>query len=439
MNSKEKLIEMFLEVVEQNEEFKQYIDVEQAREILNANIEAVLENAEMEVGNFLAVYEVFDKTISLSKSVDINNLTNRIKITCVHEVLHALTRNMELDEKKIGEGFSGINYFNQYETTNMFRKAELDWYDTGRGLNEGITEWLAEKLVGEKIKAEGLCVCNIMGIRNQEGASYPLEQILVKELIILYGEETIIKAYLNNDVSIIKGAIEKNTQSEKAGDKFDEFSDLADSLVEMDMSALGNIGSKDFRKEYREVFSKTQDFFTEEFLTKEIEIALESQDMAKIEEVKGKIEKLLELNIDVKGKGNPFNDIAEKFNEQIQSMGIESQIPIKKETLFDKLKKSFSKSEMMNKGLYFFEAYHKVKRMIKKYTKKNEMKAMPKPASLKPIKAKAISSDKELIEKIRGLPEEEYEVASKKAEKDWESTKEKDSDKSERQTSCLEK
>ena len=151
MDNKEKIIEVFLEVMEENEWFKQYISIEEARRLLNENVTEVVENAEMQVSAFIACYDIIDKKVSFSKSVDIQNMTSEAKLVSVHELLHALTRNIELDDKKVGEGFTGINYVKTYERIR-WGKADIDFFDMGRGLNEGITEWLAEKLTGEKVK-----------------------------------------------------------------------------------------------------------------------------------------------------------------------------------------------------------------------------------------------------------------------------------------------
>lgn len=376
----------------------------------------------MQVNSMIACYDVIDKSIGFSKDINIQNMTSEDRIVIIHELLHALTRDVQLSDNNKGEGFTGIHYM-EFSETYRWGKKDTKVYDVGRGLNEGITEWLAGKLVGEKMLPKRNNVYNISGIDNIESVSYPLHQTLVKELAVLYGEDTIITAYLTNNVDLIKDAIASNSKIEDASQAFDDFSDLADSLVEIDMALYNNWGRKEFRKELRKSFTETQEFFVTEFLDKEIEVAMESRDLTRIEEVKGKIEKLLSLNISIKGKGNPFNSVAERFNEQCQSLGIESQVSAKKYTAFDKAKRNFSKSEMMNKGLYFVEAYYKAKGTIKNWlTPKEDIKSLT-PAKLKPIELNPVNP-KDMAEEIRGLPEEEYEKACECAERAWQERQE---------------
>lgn len=422
MDNKEEIIQFFLETLEKSEEFKKYISVEEARLLLNENVGEVVENAEMAMNSsIIAYYDVISKSIGFSKDINIQNGTSEDKIVIVHELLHALTRDVHLDDRHNGEGFTGIQYM-EFSETYRWGKQDTKVYDVGRGLNEGITELLARKLVDEKVIPKGDNVYNISGIDNIEMASYSLHQTLIKELAVLYGEDTIITAYLTNNVDLIKDAIASNSKIENVSKTFDDFSDLADSLMEVDMALYNNWGRKEFRKELRKSFTETQEFFITEFLDKEIEVAMESHDITRIEEVKGKIEKLLDLNISIKGKGNPFNSVSERFNEQCQSLGIESQVSVKKYTAFDKIKRHFSKSEMMNKGLYFVEAYYKAKGVIKNWlTPKEDIKSLA-PAKLKPIELKPVNHQ-DMVEGIRGLPAEEYEKACECAEKTWQETR----------------
>lgn len=422
MDNREQLMQLFLETVGQSEEFQKYISVEGARLLLDENLGEVVENVQMQTNGIVACYDIVNKNIEFPKNIDIQNITPEDKRVIIHELLHALTRNAYSSDMHKGEVFTGINYM-EFSETYRWGKKDTKVYDVGRGLNEGITEWLAEKLVNEKVAIKENNVYDISGIDNIESASYPLHQTLIKELAVLYGEDTIITAYLTNNVDLIKEAIASNPKIENASKTFDDFSDLADSLIEMDRVLNDSWGRKEFRKELRESFAGTQEFFVTEFLDKEIEIAMESHDLTRIEEVKGKIEKLLALNISIKGKGNPFNGVAERFNEQCQSLGIESQVSVKKYTAFDKVKRNFSKSEMMNKGLYFVEAYYKAKGTIKNWlTPKEDIKSLA-PAKLKPIELKPVKP-KDMVEEIRGLPEEEYEKACECAERAWQERQE---------------
>lgn len=426
MDNKEKIIELFLETIEQNEWFKKYISVEDAKRILNENVKEVVENAKMPMGTASACYNIVDRTVCFPEKFDLQNISNDAKTIIVHELLHALTLNSELDDKDVGEVFSGINYTKTFETVRWGRRNIEVSDDKGRGLNEGITEWLAERLMGGNTYKSELGVYEVCGINTSESNAYPAHQVLVKELAILYGEDVIIQAYLTNNINLIKEAMANNPKIYNASKTFDDFSDLSDSLVEMDMAIGKNFVKKQFRKELRETFSETQDFFVEEILTKEIEVALESQDIVKIEEVKGKLEKLLELNINIKGKGSPFNDIAKKFNEQVASMGIESHISVKDETIIDKLKKTFSKSEMAHLGLYILEPYCNIRESIESYQRQKAIKtleslnkSMETVTKAVELRCAELKAENSLSDEIRGVPQDEYAKACENAEKLW--------------------
>ena len=408
MDNKERIIDFFLEIIEQNEWFKQYISVEEAHSILNENVEKVIENAEFSKSNTIAAYYFMTKIISFTRNVDIQNMTIDAKINIIHELLHALTRNIEFNDTEVGEGFIGIHFVKNFEKIIMWRKY-IDFYDTKKGLNEGITEWLVGKLVGKKSRVNKVSLYDVAGINHLEVGSYGLQQVLVKELVILYGEDTIIRAYLTNDINIIKNAIANNSKIENPDKTFEDFSDLADSLVEMEMATDIR---KEFRKEIRETFSRTQDFFVKEFLTKEVEVALESHDIVKIEEIKVKIEKLLELHIDIRDKGNPFNDIVKKFNEHVQSMGRDLQIPMKQEKVLDKIKKSFSKGNVADKILCAVE-------VIGDFINKHRKTQLAMPETVVKKSLKPVAPKKDMIEEIRGLTDDEYEKSCRDAENDW--------------------
>lgn len=409
MDNKEKIIDFFAKTIEQNKWLKKYISVEEACYVLNENVVEVRENYEMPQINVNAFYSYMDKLICFSKKVDIQNMTTDDKEVIIHELLHALTRNIEFNNDEVGEGFIGIHFVKQFERRVLFRNY-IDFYEKRMGLSEGITQLLAERLIEKKESVNKFSAYDIIGINISESGSYALEKILVKELAILYGEDTIIRAYLTNDINIIKNAIANNSKIENPDKTFEDFSDLADSLVEMDSSIDIR---KENRKQTRDMFSTTQDFFVKEILTKEIEVALESYDIVKIEEIKVKIEKLLELDIDIRGKGNPFNDIVKKFNEHVQSMGMNLQIPMKQEKFLDKIKKSFSKGNVADKILCVTE-------VIGDFINKHRKTQLAMPVAVAKKTLKPVAPKKDMIEEIRGLPNEEYEKACKDAENDWE-------------------
>ena len=218
----------------------------------------------------------------------------------------------------------------------------------------------------------------------------------------------------------------KNSKIDNASKTFDDCSDLADSLMEMEIAIGNKFYKKEFRKEFKETFSNTQDFFIEKILAKEIEMSLESNDADKNEEIKVKMKKLLELNIDIKGKGYPFNDTAKKLNEHFESIGIEESIPIKEKTIVDKLKKSFSKSEMMKPLLYALEPYCNIRETIEYHQRQKAIKtleslnkSMETVTKAVELRCAELKAENSLSDEIRGVPQDEYAKACENAEKLW--------------------
>ena len=97
----------------------------------------------------------------------------------IHEMLHALSRGIDQN----GQCVSGIIKRSGKE---QFR---------GGGFNEGITEFLAQKILPTKKE-----LYKRGGIEFNCAGAYALEQVFIKELAVLYGEENIIKSYLNNQI-----------------------------------------------------------------------------------------------------------------------------------------------------------------------------------------------------------------------------------------------
>lgn len=107
------------------------------------------------------------------------------KETIIHELLHALSTTGQVynDEIHGWEEWCGIlRYFGPSEN--------------GRGLNEGITEYLAQKLC-PNINPDNKSIRDIGSISANVFGAYRYEQTIVNQIAILYGEDKIIDAYFN--------------------------------------------------------------------------------------------------------------------------------------------------------------------------------------------------------------------------------------------------
>lgn len=144
-------------------------------------------------------YEFTEKIIYLIKnkpedpSIKIKDLkTDHIlKRTLMHEILHALLM------KKI-ETEKGTKKYTQ-ATFEYYKKDEIE-AEIGRGMLEGLIEWILSKAYNEKTQIIDINSIDIKSTSNY----YPIEENIVKQLEILYGEDKIMKICKNG-----KGELEK--------------------------------------------------------------------------------------------------------------------------------------------------------------------------------------------------------------------------------------
>lgn len=404
MDDKEKIINLILESFKESPEFFSYITLDEIRQRLDMNVDYV--KPIIDIGGAEAMYRYIDKSIRYLPKYNLNNLDTKTKTIMVHECLHALSTKIYKRDNENLEAISGIHYIKENRIISKNCLSEVMFYESGRGLNEGITQWFTRKLTSTL--PPSVLVGTILGIQGLKDDNYPLEQAFVEELAILYGEENIIKAYLNNDISFIVDEISKNSLISKPEMKFDDLKERLDVLNEICSS--GSVG-----KELKNSFLENQQFFIDEFLDKEIELAMKSGDKAKINDIGEKLQKLLELDIKIGRKGNIFRETAEEFNGKCNEMGISSSVEIKNESVIDKMMRSFNTAKNLFDELSQMWGEHK--------KNKNHQKLMLEAANnISVNKQKNVvtknKSDK-LLEDIRGVSEDKYKDECEKAANDW--------------------
>ncbi len=172
IRNKEECIEWFINKIEKSGVLKGIIDKDEMKRILQNNIENVLYNHEYDVLDvYAADWTADEKTLHIGEKVDDKNY-DRILI---HEMLHALSTEYYKDGSN-RVGFSKNGYAG---TINMVTGEQLKESLGGDGINEGMTEYLTGKVVGE------------------ESDAYYGEQRIVKILELFAGKENLINDYIH--------------------------------------------------------------------------------------------------------------------------------------------------------------------------------------------------------------------------------------------------
>lgn len=175
--NKEQLIEWFIENYGSHPLLAQFISVAEIRQRLNENIKEVTyepEQIENRAGSYNGENGIIN--IDLQKS-------DKAQVF-VHEILHALTYSkseysktgLQIQKKGTSpfENIRGWSYISN-EAEGIFYK------EIGRGINEGITDWLAEEITG--VKNEG----------------YTREKITARILFGLVGKENVLAKFFDQD------------------------------------------------------------------------------------------------------------------------------------------------------------------------------------------------------------------------------------------------
>ncbi|MBQ7668345.1 MAG: hypothetical protein IJS47_03365 [Clostridia bacterium] len=163
---KEFIESTLIEELNKNNIFEGYLTVDQVREKLLRVVHKVEEKdlSKEELGGY---WQSSTNYIAISSKLD----SNEYKKVAIHELIHALVQD------ELNNAVTGIKR-----------------NENCRGLNEGITEWLTNKLL--KGKTNEYTSFNVSF--SIEG-SYPMEQIMVKQIEHLYGKDMLIKAYINHE------------------------------------------------------------------------------------------------------------------------------------------------------------------------------------------------------------------------------------------------
>jgi hypothetical protein len=167
-------------------------NIENPQEWLEQRMQKIKYNYDTEIG----ASGNFDCKTSQVNFSSLLGFTNQ-KALRTHELIHALSSEIEA-----GRGRFGIMYYQHNDEQSLYVQTGIEqnrdekglYSESGRALNEGITNSLATKLTGEKI---GSYYCEVE-IANM------LEQLVSAEKIfesVLFGAETLISALERKGVS----------------------------------------------------------------------------------------------------------------------------------------------------------------------------------------------------------------------------------------------
>lgn len=240
--NKEQLIEWFVENYGSHPLLAQFISVTEIRKRLNENIREVTYEPEKEK-NTAGGYNNENGIIN----IDFERCNQ--EQTIVHEILHALTYSKG-EYSKIGlliqktsnhpfENIRGWSYLNSEEESIYYK-------EIGRGISEGITDWLAEELTGIK------------------NSGYNREKTTVNILFGLIGKETVLEKFFDQD--LIQEVTDDFTLEELFSTEIDrrygirggeistiisQLIDFQDTLTILEKVIAGN--DEEFVKEYRKM------------------------------------------------------------------------------------------------------------------------------------------------------------------------------------------
>lgn len=167
--TKEELIEYFIEQLGDNEILGQVMTIEQIRDKLNRTIKSVTYNPEK--GSCYAAWESSiygDNTLNF----DINKIpAGQEAEVIVHEMLHVLSTSLIISVKNYKSEKIGLHLVAKYNPVGE------TYFDFNRAINEGMTDYLAEKITGQK------------------NAGYSIEKSVYKILSIIIGEKAMLSKY----------------------------------------------------------------------------------------------------------------------------------------------------------------------------------------------------------------------------------------------------
>lgn len=255
-----------------NNIFEKYMSVEEIKDKLMKLVKCIAYEDIKEHGYWR------DGKIGLSTKDSLKTwVTGKSRAVKIHELLHALSTREEKDRLRVGTFI--ITEHAQY----------------GRGFTEGITEWLVQKIckIDEKVYKK-------RGISFFVKGSYPMEEAMINQIAILYGEDKVIDAYLNNHNIYMT-----HEQYEILCNFFDHINDknsLKEEIQQKRKYAKLSAEEKDkvdaINATIDSLFTDAQQYFLEKCLEEEIK---KMRTPEEAEELKLKLKQLNALQIKIEG------------------------------------------------------------------------------------------------------------------------------------------
>lgn len=326
---KNEWIEIFIKEIKKNNVFEKYMSVSEIKNKLQSIVNYVeYGEADKERSGY---WNRIEKYVRISKEKNVKTNGKRVLI---HELIHALTTNENSQ--------SGVIKNEKY-----------------RAFNEGAVEWLTNKILPDdehKYTSKGITF-------NTQG-TYPFEQIQIRQLAALYGDEVIIDAIMKNDINKVREVV-------KEPEAFDEFVFLFDHINELkiNISAMRNGRKTNELTEEEKTridrsenfictnFKQAQSIFLEKILMSEIKDTINSRDINKLQELKLKMRKLNELKIHINGEKNinyeKYNILFIKEYLKVVNNGKKPDEEIK----FDDVEKYIIGEEKKRKGKKIFSNF----------------------------------------------------------------------------------
>ena len=432
ISEKEELIESFLEAIKEDGRVLKYINEENIRNILEEQIGEFDCTDFIEVPSWAAAYDGEEKVLTCRPQYKDN-----LKIL-MHEIFHALTNNMHSslifgDQATIGK--SGL-FFMYLGTSKNWH----DQYEVGRGLNEGVTQYLTRHIAGT---LEHTSLLKPLGLNIVDDVAYPIEQQIVEELVAMYGEDAVLGSYFETSPKRLLQAIRESGAIKKPQ------AVLAGLMSKLDVNeVLDRIGLMTDAQTYKKDFRKIQQFVTKELIEKEVNFALKSKDIGSLARVQQMLKNLQGLDVSIDGR-NVFENVIKHFNDKIQRMQNGKNFMVEPSTRAkDKTGTDLSRAERLQLSILtpqrssvsliklaskemtagLFRVAKRFQRAMLKAHDKNVLGFISAPRDDIEVNQSPPEEGREnteeqkkeaLLTAIRGCPKENYEKACQESEQAW--------------------
>jgi len=325
MSFKNDMIMNFISLIENNSDINKYVDINLLSQKVNDNLLWVVrEPWGTEFLNSIPGMEaaVWGRNMFLRPGQDINSLM------VVHEMLHiASSQYIKTGAKTIHKsGFTEevreSSFFERAfyrpksisrNRTSIIEETFIE-QESGNGFTEGVTECLARRLTNESLHMPKYNAIQQSGQELVDDDAYSGEQTLVEEFMAFFGMDGVVKSYFSNNTSFM---VEQMGNVPDAKEMLNQFFMKVDKL-----------NGADLGKKYKACFKECQEFFNDNFVMNELQGALLSGDLAKVSDMRDRIQRVMELGFKIDGK-NVFDKVAKEFNQKISELDIEiEEIPI---------------------------------------------------------------------------------------------------------------